>query len=262
MLPHSWDIGPGEAIALQRLLAGQVKVQKLSGPVRTVAGTDCAIVPLGPTTGIVGHKQANVLIAAAAVLCDARTMQILATALDIRKCTFPYVPGLLSFREAPAVIAAVNRLPQRPDLLLCDGQGIAHPRRLGLAAHVGLWLDLPTIGVAKSRLCGTHRPVGARRGCHVQLVDHGEVVGSVVRTQDNIQPLYVSPGHRITLEEAVHWTLRCARRYRLAEPNRQAHMLVGEWTRKWRAGMPCSLEAAQLESAGTGPKSSGHKGIT
>jgi deoxyribonuclease V len=199
-----------------------------------VAGTDCSFVPLGPTTGRAGQRQVNVLIAAAAILCDASSLQILATATHVEHTRFPYVPGLLSFREAPAVIAAVGKLPRPPDLLLCDGQGIAHPRRLGLAAHVGIWGEIPTIGVAKSRLCGEFRPPGFRRGCHTRLIDRGEVVGSVVRTQDGVQPLYVSVGNLITLEECIRWTLRCANRYRLAEPNRQAHMLVGELSREIR----------------------------
>jgi deoxyribonuclease V len=156
-------------------------------------------------------------------------MEVLASRHVERPCGFPYVPGLLSFREAPAVIEAVTALTERPDLLMCDGQGIAHPRGLGLASHVGLWLDLPTIGVAKSRLCGAHRPVGLRRGCRVRLVHDGRVVGSVVRTRTSVKPLYVSIGHRITLPEAVGWVLRAARGYRLPEPNRRAHLLVSSF---------------------------------
>ncbi|KPK83591.1 MAG: hypothetical protein AMJ81_07855 [Phycisphaerae bacterium SM23_33] len=215
MIRHRWDISPKRAIALQRQLAGKVRVCPLPGPVRTVAGADCAFLPGGRK------------IVAAAVLCDARTLEVIAARHVVRPCRFPYVPGLLSFREAPAVIAAVKALPQQPDLLLCDGQGLAHPRRLGLAAHVGLWLELPTIGLAKSRLCGEHRPVGRRRGCRVQLRHDGEVVGAVVRTRTGVKPLYVSVGHRVTLPQAVRWTLRCGREYRLAEPIRQGHLLVG-----------------------------------
>ncbi|HET6429026.1 MAG TPA: deoxyribonuclease V [Phycisphaerae bacterium] len=219
MISHRWDISTTEAIALQRALAGRVLQTPLSGNVRTIAGTDCAFLD--------GGKR----IVAAAVLCDAATLETIATAHVIRPCRFPYVPGLLSFREAPAVIEAVGKLPHRPDLLMCDGQGIAHPRRLGLAAHVGLWVDVPTIGVAKSRLCGEHRPVGVRRGCRVQLRDGREVIGAVVRTRTAVKPLYVSVGHRITLAEAVAWTLRCARRYRLPVPARQGHLLVGRLKR-------------------------------
>jgi len=201
-------------MALQRDLSARVRVEPLTGPVRTVAGTDCSFIDGGRR------------IIAAAVLCDARTMEVIAVRHVERPCRFPYIPGLLSFREAPAVIAAVRALPRPPDLLLCDGQGVAHPRRLGLAAHVALWLDLPTIGVAKSRLTGDHRPVGRRRGCRVRLRDGDEVIGAVVRTRTDVKPLFVSVGGRVTLDDAVRWTLRCARRTRLTEPTRQAHRQV------------------------------------
>jgi len=214
VIRHRWNIPPAEAIALQQRLACKVRVEPLRGAVRTVAGTDCAFLDGGRR------------IVAVAVLCDAESMAVLATARQVRACRFPYVPGLLSFREAPAVIDAVRRLPRRADLLMCDGQGLAHPRGLGLASHVGLWLDLPTVGVAKSRLCGEFRMPGGRRGCRTQLRLGGRVIGSVVRTRTNVKPLFVSVGHRITLAEAVRWTLRCCRRVRLPEPTRRAHQHV------------------------------------
>ncbi len=220
MLRHRWDISPRRAIALQRELAARVRIEPITEPVRTIAGTDCAFTS--------GGKR----IVAAVVLCDASTLDVIATAHVEQPCRLPYIPGLLSFREAPAVIAAVRRLPNRPDLLMCDGQGLAHPRRLGLACHVGLWLNLPTIGTAKSRLCGEHRPVGERRGCRVQLRHKGEIIGAVLRTRTSVKPLYVSVGHRATLDDAVRWTLRCARKYRLAEPVRQAHLLVTSFARR------------------------------
>ena len=218
MIPHSWDISSGEAVDIQRRLAGQVRVEPLAGEVRSVAGVDCAF-PSADT------------ILAAAVLCDADSMEILATASARLPCRFPYVSGLLSFREAPAVIAAVEALVLKAgpvDLLMCDGQGLAHPRGLGLASHVGLWLDVPTIGVAKSRLVGVHRPVGVKRGSRSPLRYRGEVIGSVVRTRDNVKPLYISVGHRITLNESVDWVLRAGRGLRLPEPTRQADRLVGQ----------------------------------
>jgi len=221
MIRHDWNLSPRRAIALQKRLAGAVRAAPLRRTVRTVIGTDCAFV---------GSER----IIAAAVLCDARTWRVLETAHVVLPLRFPYVPGLLSFREAPAILAAVGKLTRRGDLLMCDGQGVAHPRRLGLAAHVGLWADLPTIGVAKSRLCGEHRPVGVRRGCAVQLRDGGQVVGKVVRTRTGVRPLYVSVGHRITLDEAVRWTLRAARGFRLPEPTRQADQRV----RRIKAGRP------------------------
>ena len=214
MIHHRWDISPKEAISLQRELAGKVLVEPLRGPIRVVAGTDCAFLD--------GGRQ----IVAAAVLCDAKSKAVLAAAEVTQPCRFPYVPGLLSFREAPAVIEAVRKLPVRPDLLICDGQGLAHPRGMGLASHVGLWLDLATIGAAKSRLCGEHRQPGARRGCRRQLCYDGGVVGAVVRTRTNVKPMYISVGHRVTLDEAVRWTLRLCRGVRLPEPTRQAHHYV------------------------------------
>ena len=214
MLKHSWNISPGRAIAVQRTLAGLVSSEPLATPVETIAGADCAFLD--------GGKK----IVAAVVLCDAKSMEPLGSASVVRPCRFPYVPGLLSFREAPAVIAAVEKLIPRPDLLMCDGQGLAHPRGLGLASHVGLWLDMPTIGVAKSRLCGTRRAPGENRRCRTQLRFGGRVVGAVLRTRSGVKPLYISVGHRLSLAQAVSWTLRCGRGVRLPEPTRKAHQLV------------------------------------
>ncbi|MBA7471593.1 Endonuclease V [subsurface metagenome] len=223
MITHPWNISPREAIRLQRKLAHKVSVEPLAGEVRTIAGTDCAFSHGGkrPAGDAPGGR-----IVAVAVLCDAKTMEVVASACEVRPCKFPYVPGLLSFREGPAVIAAVRKLPFPADLLMCDGQGLAHPRGLGLASHVGLLLDLPTIGVAKSRLCGRHREPGAKRGCRTQLRHEGKVIGWVVRTRTNVKPLYISPGHRITALEAVAWTLGCCRGVRLPQPTRLAHQYV------------------------------------
>jgi len=213
---HSWDISPKEAIALQRRLAGLVRIEPIAGPVRTVAGVDCAFAD--------GGRQ----IIAVAVLCDADTMEVLARSETRRACTFPYVPGLLSFREAPAVIEAVGKLTTRPDLLMCDGQGLAHPRGMGLACHVGLWLDMPVIGVAKSRLCGEYSEPPDDRGGRSSLTLHGEVIGSVVRTRTKVKPLFISVGHRITLAEAIDWTLRAGRGFRLPQPTRLADKSVSQ----------------------------------
>jgi len=216
---HSWDISPKDAIALQRDLAGLVRVEPISGPVRTVAGADCAFAA--------GGRE----IIAAAVLCDAETMAVLCRSEIRLPCAFPYVPGLLSFREAPAIIEAVGKLSPRPDMLMCDGQGLAHPRGMGLACHVGLWLDMPVIGVAKSRLCGQHGQVPAHRGGRAELMLDGRVVGAVVRTRDNVRPLFISVGNRVTLDEAVAWTLRAGRGFRLPQPTRLADMLVSKLKR-------------------------------
>ena len=142
--------------------------------------------------------------------------------------TFPYVPGLLSFREAPGVLAAFEQLQTKPHVVICDGQGIAHPRGLGLACHLGLWLGLPTIGSAKSRLIGeTQGVLGSKRGARRRLTHQGKHLGYVLRTRDGVKPLYVSPGHLIDHEESVNLLLRCCTRYRLPEPQRLADQLVG-----------------------------------
>ncbi|MFP3938064.1 MAG: endonuclease V [Phycisphaerae bacterium] len=214
MLRHAWDITPKEAIQLQKRLSLLVRETPVTGEVHTVAGTDCAFLDGGRR------------IVASVVLCDAKSMEPIAAVDEIRPCKFPYVPGLLSFREAPAVIAAVGKLGEEPDLLLCDGQGRAHPRGLGLASHVGLWVEIPTIGVAKSRLCGEYREPGTRRRCRTQLNLDGKVIGAVVRTRTAVKPLFVSVGHRVTLDNAVRCTLRCTRGVRLPEPNRLAHRRV------------------------------------
>ncbi len=215
-LEHRWDLSPSEAIALQAVLARQIREQPLSGPIATVGGVDCAFDGGGRR------------IIAAAVLMDARTLDIVASSHVTMPVPMPYIPGLLSFREAPAELEALRRLPQTPDLLLVDGAGRAHPRRLGIASHLGLWLGIPTVGVAKSRLCGRHRAVGTRRGRCVQLKDRKEVIGGVIRTRQDVKPLYVSVGHLITLPEALKWTLRTARTYRLPEPIRAADRMAAE----------------------------------
>lgn len=213
---HDWHLTPSQAVELQRRLAERVKERPLSRDVRLVAGVDC------------GYDRDSDRIIAAVVVFDARRWEKLSENRIIRPSPFPYVPGLLSFREAPAAIEVVEGLTVRPDLLLCDGQGIAHPRRLGLASHIGLWLEMPVIGVAKSCLCGEYRMPGIRKGCNTQLIDKGETVGRVVRTRQAVKPLFVSVGHLVTLEDAVRWTLRAARRYRLPEPARAAHLLTRE----------------------------------
>jgi deoxyribonuclease V len=143
------------------------------------------------------------------------------------KVTFPYIPGLLSFRESPLILAACEKLCNTPDIVVVDGQGIAHPRRFGLASHVGLFLDLPTIGCAKSILCGQHQPVGEEAGSHAELVDNGETIGAALRTKSGVKPIYVSVGHKIDLTSALQWVLKCCRGYRLPEPTRLAHLAAG-----------------------------------
>lgn len=210
---HAWPADPARAMALQRQLARAVERVDRLGPVRRVAGVD---VHYAPRLG---------LMWAAAVLLDAATLELEASVLACAPLTFPYVPGLLSFREAPAALRALALLVPAPDLLLVDGQGIAHPRRLGIAAHIGVLLDLPTIGVAKSRLCGSYSEPSAAAGSWTPLRDGAEVIGAVVRTRTNTRPVFVSIGHRVALESAIGWTLRLCRGYRLPEPLRLADQL-------------------------------------
>jgi deoxyribonuclease V len=204
-----------EAIVLQGEIAGAVERKDRLGEVRTIAGIDVAY----------GRRGRSVDARATAVLLDATTLEVLERSAIEMAITFPYVPGLLTFREAPPAIAAMQGLRRRPDLLLCDGQGLAHPRRCGFASHLGLALDLPSIGVAKSRLTGAHDEPGQERGAWTPLLDDGEVIGACLRTRRGVSPIYVSIGHRVTLQTAIRFVLRTGPRYRLPEPTRLADKL-------------------------------------
>ena len=212
---HPWDLSPKEAVALQRELAGRVVRRGAPRRVRRVAGADIAVGR--------GAKRAT----GAVVVLSYPELEILEVAVEEAPVTFPYVPGLLSFREAPVLRQAFRKLAGPIDLLFVDGQGYAHPRRFGLACHLGLLLDVPTVGVAKSRLLGEYEEPGVEAGSRAGLVDAGETVGTVLRTRTAVRPLYVSVGHRIGLDEAVAWVLRCGRGYRLPEPARLADRAAG-----------------------------------
>jgi deoxyribonuclease V len=213
---HTWDLTAVRAVQLQKQLAQKVILSPLRSTLRFVAGLDCAF-----------STDKKKIIAAAVVLrWVARPNEETAEAvLDVR---FPYVPGLLSFREGPACLEAMRKLRTIPDVVLVDGQGIAHPRRLGLASHLGLFLDVPTIGCAKSRLIGEYGDVPMQKGASVPLLDKGEKIGSVVRTRTNVKPLFISPGHKITHQQAVEIVLNCCIRYRLPEPTRLAHQRISQ----------------------------------
>ncbi len=211
---HRWPTDAKAAIALQRALAGRVRAEPLPASVRLLAGCDLALMP--------DEKH----VVAGVVVWDMQTQAAVERRIARCPARFPYVPGLLSFRELPAVLAACKGLRTRPDAVLCDGQGLAHPRRFGLACHLGVWLDLPTIGCAKSRLCGTFEEPGLVRGSRSPLRCDGDIVGAVLRTRDRVRPLYVSLGHHCDLDGAVRLTLAAATRYRLPEPTRLAHQLV------------------------------------
>jgi deoxyribonuclease V len=215
---HSWDLLPAEAIALQKLLASRVIRSGDPGDVRLVAAADIAFPER--TRGWQGG-----LARAAVVLMSNPELALVEHHVIEAPVSFPYVPGLLSFREIPALALAFERLSSTPDLLLVDGQGIAHPRRFGLAAHLGLLAGIPTIGCAKSRLCGEAADPGPERGSMSDLIDGGERIGLVVRTKDRVKPLYVSVGHLISLECAAAWVLRVAPAHRLPEPIRLADRL-------------------------------------
>ena len=214
--PYSYYITPAEARAEQDRLRHRVIRSGDPRRVRYVAGADCAF----PNDGLVTRG-------AVAVLAWP-SLDYVEHAVVERPTDFPYVPGLLSFREVPALLEALARLKTRPDLLLCDGQGYAHPRRLGFASHLGLASGIPSIGVAKSRLIGTHRQPGRKAGSRAPLMDSKEVIGAVLRTRDGVAPLFVSTGHRVGLDAAVRWVLGCCRGFRLPETTRWADGLAGD----------------------------------
>jgi deoxyribonuclease V len=210
----SWDGSIAGARTLQAELATQVRLDDDFPPLRVIAGVD------------VGFEEAGAITRAAAVLLDAKTLQPLAQAIARLPTRMPYVPGLLSFRELPALIDALGQLPETPDLVFVDGQGIAHPRGLGIAAHLGVVSGLATIGVAKSILVGTHTEVGPQRGDRADLRYRGRIIGTVLRTKDKVRPLIISPGHRVSLARAPELVLGCVTRYRLPEPTRLADRLA------------------------------------
>jgi deoxyribonuclease V len=212
-VPHRWDLTVEEAVALQKSLAGQVELTNGFDPaeIRTVAGVDASYRDEG--------------LAAISVL-SFPDLTVIEEATASARATFPYVPGLLSFRETPLALLAFEKLSALPDLILLDGQGLAHPRRFGIACHLGLLLDRPTIGVAKSRLVGTFTPPGENRGDSSPLLHRGEVIGTVLRSKPRTNPLVISPGHKIDLETSVSMVLRCLKGYRLPEPTRRAHQLA------------------------------------
>ncbi len=212
---HAWDVSPDEAKQIQEQLASEVKTKPLPSGVETVAGIDVSI-------------RDDTAQAAVAVLALS-TLEIVDQAIHRCDVPFPYVPGLLSFRETPPVLPALEQLAVTPDVLMTDSHGLAHPRRFGFACHLGVLLDHPTLGVAKSILVGTpDATLAAEKGSRVPLVDDGETIGCVLRTRTEVNPVYVSVGHRITTDDAVALALDCSPRYKIPEPTRQAHRLSRE----------------------------------
>lgn len=210
---HRWDVSYEEAVAIQRRLIGRLDLSnRLQAPLRRIAGADCA------------YDKARGLAYAAVVVLDeeGRTVEEAAASVP---CSFPYIPGLLTFREGVALLAAFERI-RRPDVIIFDGQGIAHPRGIGLASHMGVLLDVPSVGCAKSRLCGEHEDVGEAAGSRCDLRLGGRVIGAVVRTRERARPVYVSPGQYVDVPTAVEVVLGACRGYRLPEPTRLAHNAV------------------------------------
>jgi deoxyribonuclease V len=217
---HAWDVTVAEAQAIQRRLRAAVRLEPLDlSCLRTVAGADLSF-----------DRGADTVFAGFVVLA-LPGLEVVDRAGVRTTATFPYVPGLLSFREAPPLLEAWQQLRVRPDALICDGQGLAHPRRFGLACHVGLLLDLPCAGCAKRILVGTHAPVGEAPGERTPLRDRGETVGAALRLRAGVTPVYVSPGHRCDLESAVELVRRCAGATRVPETTRQAHLFVNQLRR-------------------------------
>lgn len=213
-LEHPWQVSPAEAVAIQEQLRSKVVCEDDFAELRWLGGVD------------VGFEAGGNIARAAVVVLSYPALELLEVATARLEVTFPYVPGLLSFREVPAILKALETLRQPPDMLLCDGQGIAHPRRFGLASHLGVLSGCPTIGVAKRRLVGEHAPLDEARGAWQPLYDQGEVVGAVLRTRAKARPLYISIGHRVSLETAIRLVLECSGRYRLPEPTRRAHLVA------------------------------------
>ncbi|NER33562.1 MAG: deoxyribonuclease V [Oscillatoria sp. SIO1A7] len=210
---HPWPQSKSEAIAIQEKLREETIAYDMLSPIQYVAGVD------------VGYDENNIARAAVAVL-SFPTLEKVEVAIATKLATFPYIPGLLSFREVPAILDALEKLSITPDLLLCDGQGLAHPRRFGLACHLGVIANLPSIGVAKSLFIGEHDEVTPERGSWQPLIDQGETVGAVLRSRTGVKPIYVSIGHRISLRSAIDYVLRCAPKYRLPETTRMADSLA------------------------------------
>ena len=212
---HSWQLSSAQALDMQRRLAAQVSRGNEVTTPHFIAGVDISV------------SKAQGVATGAVVVLNYPELRVVETRAVNGKLDFPYIPGLLSFRESPLTLAACEGLTITPDLILVDGQGIAHPRRMGLASHLGLFLDTPTIGCAKSLLCGRHEVPGEKPGSYAEVVDGGETIGVALRTKHGVKPVYVSIGHKVDLQTAIYWVLECSRGYRIPEPTRLAHLAAG-----------------------------------
>jgi len=212
---HGWKADISRVKDLQRQLAKQVISRGEIKAPRYIVGVDMAA------------GRADTGARAAAVVLSYPELKIAEVETVTGRLEMPYIPGLLSFRELPLILAACHKLSDRPDLIMVDGQGVAHPRRLGLASHLGIILDIPTIGCAKSRLCGSCSLPAEEEGSHTQLTDKDGIIGAVLRTKSGVKPLYISTGHKISLDSAIYWVMQCCRGYRLPQPTRLAHLAAG-----------------------------------
>lgn len=212
---HDWNLSPPQAIELQKQLAFEVvREDEFDAPIRTVAGID------------LGYNAANETCRAVVVVLNFPSLDLIESSEAILPIRFPYVPGLLSFRETPAAVKALEKLRTTPDVILCDGQGLAHPRGFGIACHIGLIADRPTLGAAKSVLVGKFENLGETRGSTAPMIYKNQTVGVALRTKDKVQPVYVSVGHKISLETAIDLVLQCAPKYRLPETTRLADKMA------------------------------------
>jgi len=212
---HSWQVSTAQALEIQQRLAAQVSKRSEVTTPRFIAGVDISV---GKGEG---------MATGAVVVLQYPELSMVETKVARDNLNFPYIPGLLSFRESPLTLAACQKLTISPDLILVDGQGIAHPRRLGLASHLGLLLNTPTIGCAKSLLCGSHEAPSIEPGSYTEVADKSEIIGVALRTKRGVKPVYVSIGHKVDLNTAIQWVMNCCRGYRLPEPTRLAHLAAG-----------------------------------
>lgn len=220
---HSWEVNPKEAIQIQLELKEKIKLKKSFDSVKKIAGAD------------VSYFQNKMI--AGVIIFEFPTLRMIERQSFVSLINFPYIPGLLTFREGPSLLSAFKKVKTEPDIILFDGQGIAHPRRMGIATHLGIFLDKPTIGCAKSRLCGQYINVGEEKGDYSPLKENEEILGAVLRTRKEVKPIFVSPGYKIDLANSIDIVLKCSVKYRLPLPVREAHIFVNQ--------IRCSLQNSQ-----------------
>lgn len=211
---HSWEVSPQEAIKIQKDLQSNISLKKSFSKIDKIAGADVSYYKNKVIAGIVILKFPQ--------------LEIIEKKSSVSSVNFPYIPGLLTFREGPSLLAALKKIKNEPDVILFDGQGIAHPRKMGIATHLGLFLDKPTIGCAKSRLSGEYTSVGEEKGDYALLKEGEEVLGAVLRTKRKVKPIFVSPGYKIDLPNSIEIVLKCIIKYRLPLPVREAHIFVNQ----------------------------------